>query len=87
MPVGTEVDLGPGDIMLDGNPALPSKRGDSTSEFWPMYCGHTAAWIKMLLGTAVELGPSHIVLDGAKQPPVFSAHVYCDHTVHHLSYC
>jgi len=33
MPLGTEVDLGPGDIVLDGHPALtysPSKRGRGT---------------------------------------------------------
>jgi len=27
MPLGTEVDLGPGDIVLDGDPALPTERG------------------------------------------------------------
>ena len=41
------------------------------------------------------LGPGDIVLDGAQLPPPkkkgtapqFSAHVYCDQTVAHLSYC
>ena len=28
MPLGTEVRLGPGDIVLDGDPASPSKNGD-----------------------------------------------------------
>jgi len=27
MPLGTEVDLGPGDIVLDGDPVRPPKRG------------------------------------------------------------
>jgi len=27
MPLGTEVGLGPGDIVLDGDPAPPMKRG------------------------------------------------------------
>jgi len=27
MPLGREVGLGPGDIVLDGDPALPAKRG------------------------------------------------------------
>ena len=27
MPLGTEVGLGPGDIVLDGDPALPPKKG------------------------------------------------------------
>jgi len=25
MPLGTEIDLGPGDIVLDGDPAFPRK--------------------------------------------------------------
>jgi len=29
MPLGTEVGFGPGDIVLDGDPALPLKRGTS----------------------------------------------------------
>ena len=36
MPLGTEVGLGPGDIVLDGDPA-PPKRGHSTLTFRPMY--------------------------------------------------
>ena len=58
------------------------------------YCGQTAERIKMPLGTEVDLVPGHIVLDGdlasperGTAPPLFSAHVYCDHTVAHLSYC
>jgi len=35
MPLGTEVDLGPGDIVSDEDPAPP------------MYCGQTAARINM----------------------------------------
>jgi len=34
MPVGTEVNLGSGDVVLDGG-AAPPKRGTSPS-FWPM---------------------------------------------------
>ena len=67
MPLGTEGDLGPGDIVLDmGTPLYPPKgRGRSTPpELWFMYCGQTAGWIMMPLATEVELGPSHIVLDG-----------------------
>jgi len=29
MPLGTELGLGPGDILLDGNPAPPQKGGQS----------------------------------------------------------
>ena len=49
MPLGTEVGLSPGDIVLDGDRA---------------YCGQTAGWIRMALGMDVCLGPGHIVLDG-----------------------
>jgi len=35
MPFGTEIDLGPGHIVLDGDPApLPKK--DTVPNFWPM---------------------------------------------------
>ena len=56
MPLGTEVDLGPGDIVLDGNPARP-RWGHNDPQFWPTCCGQTAAWIKVPLGTGVGLGP------------------------------
>jgi len=43
-----------------------------------VYCGQTAAWIKMKLGMEVGLGPGHIVSRGAQlplpkraQPPIF----------------
>ena len=63
MPLGKEVDLGPGDIVLDGNSARP-QRGAQHPPFWPTCCGQTAAWIKMPLGKEVDLGPHDIVLDG-----------------------
>jgi len=59
-----------------------------------VYCGQTVAWIRMPLGIEVGISPSHIVLDGdpalqkvGTAAPRFSAHVYCDQTVAHLSYC
>jgi len=55
MPLCMEVGLSPGDFVLDGNPALYPKRG--------VYCGQTAAWIKMPLGTEVGLGLRDIVFD------------------------
>jgi len=93
MPLGTEVGLGPGDLVLDGDPAAP-KKGHSTYTFRPMSIV-TNGWIKMPLGTEVDLCPGHIMLDGAQIPPgkgnashaVFSAHVHCGQTVAHLSCC
>jgi len=92
MPLGMEVGLGPGDFVLDGDPALPSpKRGQSPQIFGPCLLWPNG-W--MPLGTELGLGLGHTVLDGDPGPlphkghsPRFSAHVYCDQTVAHLSYC
>jgi len=88
MPLGAEVGLGPGYIVLDGEPALPPKKGHSTSPtFWPMLI--VAKRIKMPLGTVVGLGPGYIVLHGdpAVPPkkghstsPHFLAYAYCGQT-------
>jgi len=90
MPLSTEVDLDPGDIVLDGDPSLPSlKRGQSPHLSAHVYCGQTAALIKVPLGTEVGKGPVHIVLDGDPAPPPpkggaaapqFWAHVCCGQT-------
>ena len=64
MPFGTEVGLGPDDIVLDEDPALPSPPQFSVH----VYCGQTAGWIKMALGVEVGLSPGHIVLDGDPAP-------------------
>ena len=70
MPLGTEVGLGPGDMVLDGKKAPPPiKEAQQPPNFRPMYCGQTAGWIKMPLGTEVSLGPGYIVLDGDPAPP------------------
>jgi len=56
-----EVGLGPGDILLDGNP-VPPKKGHSSPHFSAhVCCGETAGWIKMALSTKIGLGPGHIV--------------------------
>jgi len=36
MPLGMEVDLGPGDFVFDGNPSPPQKRAQTPPNFWPM---------------------------------------------------
>ena len=86
MPLGMAVGIGPGHIVLDGDPASPQKR--HSPEFLAhVYCGQMAGWIKMPLGTEVGLCPGKVVLDGDPAPPVkgaqpfqFSAHVYFGHT-------
>jgi len=36
MPLGTEIDLGPGDFVLDDDPDPPSLKGSIARNFWPM---------------------------------------------------
>jgi len=59
-----EVELGPGHIVLDGDPApLPPRKRAAQPQFSAhVCCGETAGWIKMPLGTKVGLGPGHIML-------------------------
>jgi len=77
MPHGTEVGLGPGDIVLDGDP-VPLKRGTAPQFPAHVHCGQTAGWIKMPLGIEVGLGPGDCVRwghcspqNGAQLPPIF----------------
>jgi len=70
MKLGMVVSLGPGHIMLHGDPA-PPKRGCPKKGAQPLFsarlrCGQTSGWIKMPLGTEVGLGPGDIVLNGTK---------------------
>jgi len=59
MPLGTEVGLGPGYIVLDGDLAHPK---GAQPQFWAhVRCGQTPGWITMPLGTEMGLGPRNIV--------------------------
>ena len=97
MKLGTQVDLGPGHIVLDGDPVPPPQEREQLSQISAhVYCGQTDGWIKMPLGMQVGLGPGHVVLDEdpapsspktGQSPPQFSAHVYRGQTVAHHSYC
>jgi len=84
MPLGMELDLSPGDFVLDGDSAPLHKKGaEPPLQFSAhFYCGQTAACIKMPLGMEVGLSPGDFVLDGDPAPiPKFSAHdyySYCD---------
>ena len=66
MPLGTEVGLGPEDIVLDGDPSpLPQKAAEPSPQFSAHFCcGQTAGWIKVVFGMELGLLPGHIVLDG-----------------------
>ena len=59
-----------GDFVFDGDPALSPKRGQSPQFSAHVYCGQTAASIKMPLGTEVGLGPDDIVLYGDPATPL-----------------
>jgi len=91
MPLGTEVNLGPDDIVLDGV-AAPPKRGTAqvfgSCLLWPN------GWMdEDAIGTEVGLGPGHIVLHwvqlsakGAQQPPPCFRPMSIVATVAHLNY-
>jgi len=65
-----QVDLGPGHIVLDGDLLRLAQKGEHSTQFSVhVYCGQTAALIKMPLGMEVGLGPSGFVLDGDPAPP------------------
>ena len=93
MKLGEQVGLGPGHIVLDGDPARPPEKGGHSLQFSAhVRCSQTAGWIKMPLGTEVSLGPGDIMLDRAQLPPPKKGHaptfrLYCGQTVAHLSYC
>jgi len=88
MKLGMQVGLGPGYIVLDGDPA--PQRGTAPQFSAHICCGQMAAWIKMSLDTELGLGPVDFVLDGDPVPPpqkgggrspqIFGLYVYCGQT-------
>jgi len=88
MKLGTQVGVGPGHIVLDGDPAtLPERAGA------PQFSAHIChvqipAWIRMTLGRELNLSPGDYVLDRDQAPPKkaaeppsqFSAYFYCGQT-------
>jgi len=88
MKLGMHAGLGPGHIVLDGDPAPPLPKGHNPQFSAHICCGQMAAWIKMSLGMELGLGAGDFVLDGDPAPPPqkvdgapnFSSHVYCGQT-------
>jgi len=93
MSLGMELGLGPGDFVLEGDPAPPPKRGGAEPPppvfgpclLWP----NGWIWMQLVLGMVVGLSPGDFVLDGdpapflkrgRSSPPQFSAHFYCGQT-------
>ena len=61
MPLGMMVGLGPGNIVLDVDPAPPQGHSPLPQFLAHVCCGQMAGRIKMPLGTKVGLGPGHMV--------------------------
>jgi len=75
MPLGTEVNVGSGDVVLDGAAgAHPQFSVD-------VYYGQTAVWMKTPLCTEVDLSNRHCIrwCPSSSRKALFSAHVYCGH--------
>ena len=68
MKLDVQVGLGPGHIVLDGDPAPSPKRGRSSQFSAHVYYGQTAGWLNMPVGTEVGLSLGDIVLDGDPAP-------------------
>ena len=71
MSLGMELGLGPGDFVLDGDPAIPPQGGGAVPLppiFGPCLLCQTAGWMKLVLGMEVGLSPGHFVLDGDPAP-------------------
>ena len=70
MALGLEVGIGPGHIVLDGEPASLTQKGGRAPQFSAhFYCRQTAGWIKMALGMEVGLGPGDFEFDGDPATP------------------
>jgi len=61
---GMKLGLGPGHIVLDGDPAPLRQRRTAPQFSADVCCGQKAGWIKMSLGRQVGLSPSDIASDG-----------------------
>jgi len=72
IPLGTEVGLGPGHILLDGDPT-PPKKGNSPQFSAHVCCGQMAGWTKMPLGKeeAKLSEGTQLPKKGYVSPPLF----------------
>jgi len=69
MKLGVQVGLGPGHIVLDGDPGAPPTKGHSPQFSVHICCVQMAGWIKMPVDLEIGFDPSDIVLDGDLAPP------------------
>ena len=97
MSLGRKVGLDPSNIALDGDSAPLPKKGAEFPQFWPMsllcqngWTDQHATWYggrPRRKPHCARWGPSILSPKRGRSPLQFSAHVYCDQTVAHLSYC
>ena len=73
IPLGTEVGLMLGNIMLDGDPVPPPRKGTAPKFSARVLYGQTAGWMKTPLSTEVDLGPVDIAIHGDPAPPAKKA--------------
>jgi len=66
--LGMKVGLGPGHIVLDGDPAPPPPKGQSPQFSVHICCGQMAGWIKTVLGTEVGLVQATLCQMGTHLP-------------------
>jgi len=93
MKLGKQVGLGPGQIVLDGDPAPLPKKGAQPPISVHVYCGQTAGCIKISRCHLVRRQSSAqatLCYMGNQLRPKrgrgfqFSAHIYCSQTVAEL---
>jgi len=88
IPLGAEVGLSLGDIVLDRDPAPPPPKGHNPQFSANVRCGETAGWSKIPLGMEVGLGPGEFVFDRdpcsypqkGHSPTQLLAHACCGQT-------
>jgi len=66
---GKQVSLGPGHIVLDGEPPPLPPNGRRPPIFGPYLLWQMAEWINMPLGMQVGLDPGDFLLDEDPAPP------------------
>ena len=73
MKLGVRVGLGPGHIVLDGDPAPHPAKGHSPPPKFSahVYCGQTAVWIKMPLDMEEGLGVRDTVFECVRCGPSY----------------
>ena len=84
MKLSIQVGLGPGHILLDGDPAPPPPKRHSPQFSARICCGQMTGWLKkMSLGMEVGLGSGDFVLYGdpapsskrGRSPPIFGPYL------------